>query len=389
MSHKKISSDFLLSKKMTKNQWFDNRLVKLAPILVPHKFQQEAPQFYELIQSFLMHIQRVQDLSNQANRPQLNIKEINEKEVLELYRKAYIQSLKAPDDSYDIILIKDILEVTKDLSQRKGTYFIFYLLTNILFYLIPQMKTQYDDLLEQLKDPSLSQTRKESLIKQINDFKLKNPVDNLLDVVEEAKMTYSVELNYPSSLFLEYIYPFTHPTGWNAEVGAKIILLFEDMFYKRDTFTITVAYVMKDHEQKRNNIIKHYDNLIRFNDNEAIKPKLTHPQSLIEGKFIDQGMIHPNTNPTLVTSIIWKDEKDEKDILELTKEIYTSKNVTDEFKFDLDEEFYNTWIKNTKDQYKIGGSWKVGDALIIGGNEDDNTFLFKLSKTQIKRINVA
>jgi len=241
----------------------DKRLTDLVLHLIPSPMQTK--EMISLMRSFLSNIQRAQDSINVTHRDWLNPQNIADEDILLIYKNSYLQALKI-SESTDMLLIREVLEVSKDLAQRKGTYYLFYLLTNLLLYLIPEVRTHYETLLAQLEDPTLTEDRRKSLLKQIDDYKRETDfvtAQTAINVREEEYMKYAVELSFKGSLFLETIYPFAHPSGWQSNVGALVILqlpqLAQDVFYKRDSFKIRSIYLMRDTTTLRNGVIKDVD----------------------------------------------------------------------------------------------------------------------------------
>ena len=220
----------------------NNKLTDLIDVLVPEKFKESSPEFYDIMYLFLENAQNVQNSINVNFIDRIDIDRITSEEILNIYMDSYMATLKMPHDE-DIILIKDVIKMSKDLSTKKGTVLLFNILTRILFYIVPDIKTLYQEMLDEYNSEDTSESRKLAILDQIEVYKKENLVNQYIEINEIDMFVYEVELSFKTILYNEYIKPFCHPAGWNVISLAKIYNYFSEHYQKNDNMTIQAIYL--------------------------------------------------------------------------------------------------------------------------------------------------
>lgn len=196
----------------------DKKLELLADSLVPQAFQLESPQFYEFIKAFLVNIQDVQDSINGNFLDTIDVTKIKNEEINRIYVQTYLSMLNLEDEE-NISGVVELIQVSKELSMLKGTQLLYTLLVRLLVYVLPEIGSQYNTLLQQYNEATGEE--KALLEEQLNQLRINNFDRGYIEYGEFfdgggnlVPFQYSIVTDFESEVFFKYIYPFAHPAGW-------------------------------------------------------------------------------------------------------------------------------------------------------------------------------
>ncbi len=240
----------------------DKQLIDLADSLIPNQIKVNSPQFYNLLVAFMANVQDVQDSINQNFLNTIDVSKINNNEIIRIYLDTYLAQMNLTDVPNPEALV-DMLRVSKDLTQKKGTILIYNILLKLLVYLIPSIGTAYSEIINQLKtetDPeaildleaTLEQLRNdnndEGFLEYFNfnrDSGLKQTFDPLSDQNENIiPFRYRLESDLEEEIFERYFKPFCHPIGWSLEFVTVINRTVSDSLSLGFTFNIFDCIVL-------------------------------------------------------------------------------------------------------------------------------------------------
>lgn len=209
------------------NAKLQKNIEDLADVLVPVTFRSEAPQYYELIKAFLANIQDVQSSVGNNFIDLIDIESITSNEILHLYKDTYIATLNL-DAEFDMTQSKDIFKVSKDLSVRKGTPFLYGILINLLVFLFEGITNQYQELLDLVNSSDLTEDERNAILQDISLLQELGLTSSLVEVEEHPTepFKYSVSADFSKDAFEKYVKPFCHPAGWQIifyQVAMRVI----------------------------------------------------------------------------------------------------------------------------------------------------------------------
>lgn len=236
----------------------EQKLIDLGNVLVPQHFQDNSPQFYQLILSFLRNLQNVQDSININLLDTIDITKINNDDIVSIYMDTYMSQLNLDDDTYPSAL-SDLLLVSKDLSTKKGTIQLYKIMLRLAVYLIDSIKTQYQILEEKINNET-NEANKVILQQELDLLKLsnykegffeyyqydKNDIEYVFDSTVESNESlipfkYHIKSDITKDIFEKYVKPFCHPLGWIVEFTQVLATFIEEEveIYCRFNLTIT------------------------------------------------------------------------------------------------------------------------------------------------------
>ncbi len=210
----------------------------IAEMIVPEIIKINSPQYFDLIKAFLYQVKDSITLGDKSFLDLINVERITSEDVLKIYIDTYLSTLNIDKDQENLVLIKDIIKVSKDLSTSKGTVFLFTILVNILKYLIEDIATTYSDLVNSLNNPNLSQSEKDSILEQI-ELQKDDEVGIIIDIRETSAYHYDIVTTLRFDFVEKHIIPFCHPVGWIYNLAAIVRKLFVDNSFIHDSLKIT------------------------------------------------------------------------------------------------------------------------------------------------------
>lgn len=209
------------------------KLEDLADELVPEHFIQNAPQFYELIKSFLRNIQDVQQSINDNFLDTIDYDRIQNNDFKRLLLKTYVGTLDF-DDVDDIESLGDLIKVSKDLSIMKGSSLIFNILIKLLIFILPNIGNTYNELLRQYLSEE-DEIEKAILESQLTQLKNQNQSDGQVaydeyydEEGELIPFRYKLTADITEDIYYKYIRRFCHPAGWHDTFIPIFIKYLED-----------------------------------------------------------------------------------------------------------------------------------------------------------------
>lgn len=233
----------------------EQKLENIADTLVPNHFQENAPQFYDLVKSFLRNIEDVQDSINGNFLDTIDITKIKNSDIIDIYVDTYLNQFDFDEDIPKDSMI-NLVKVSKSLSVRKGTISLYSILVKLLVYLLSDLSSQF-----LIKTNELKTATDESLIKQLEEELETLEINNLNEGYSEyynydlngneqefddtssnneniIPFKYSFKSIYTIEVFEKYIKPFAHPIGWE--------VLYEQILrtYVEDTLPIYLRFNM-------------------------------------------------------------------------------------------------------------------------------------------------
>lgn len=184
----------------------------LASVLVPETLKENSKEFYDLIKAFCKQLMNTKEYYEDGYDRLINIDKVTNEEIIKVYIDTYVKTLNIDSEQENVVLIKDLIKISKDLSVSKGTVYLFNLLASILKYLLREVNTSYDTLVAQLDNPSLTDAEREAISEQIENQKSYN--DQLITVKETSAYRYNIYSILTQDFVEKHIIPFCHPTGW-------------------------------------------------------------------------------------------------------------------------------------------------------------------------------
>lgn len=262
----------------------EQKLIDLADSLVPINIKEQSPQFYDLVKAFLANIEDVQSSINNRFLDVIDVTKIKNEEILRLYLDTYSAQFGF-DEDIDPVTLTNVIRVSKELSTRKGTRLIYFILTKLLIYLLPQIGTTYSEKLKEYNETTdeiaKAELELELEVLRINNWDLGilnyyhyNATSGLAQEFDSTNpeneniipFRYRIESDYEESIFNKYFKPFCHPLGWELDFLTIIYRFLVDTanlssnFYLYDCFvlpTINVGDEVYVSEDSKGNIIKY------------------------------------------------------------------------------------------------------------------------------------
>lgn len=239
-------------------------LEDLAEVLVPETFRSEAPQYYELVKAMLHKIQGVQDSLNNNMLNLIDPELISSSEVAQIYFNTYLAQLKL-DDSKEFLAGTDMLKVSMDLSLKKGTMTLYFILINLLTYLLPGVSNSYSALIQMLKNPELTEGERNQILEDISNLKDAGLTSSFVNVEEDVNpFRYKVTADIDMEAFYSFVKPFCHPAGWQMEFVQLINRYVKEKIPTNEKFSILMAFVMPSAELVNSGVVANqaYDNTL-------------------------------------------------------------------------------------------------------------------------------
>lgn len=213
----------------------------LANSLVPDKFRYSEPQFYELIKSFLLFLNDSIEVNNKSFFSVIDVSSIDSDELLYIYFETYLKTLGLPEGT-EFSQAQDFLRVSKELAGIKGTPFIYAILLNLLVYLIPSIKSEYQRLLDLITDPSLTPEEIQE-IQDVLGFMVSEGLTAVESEYEEvSEFTYNITASAPIDVFNTYVKPFCHPAGWKVQFLEQVSNIIVEYMTIYEELKIVSAY---------------------------------------------------------------------------------------------------------------------------------------------------
>jgi len=237
-------------------------LEDLAEVLVPETFRNEAPQYYSLVKAMLHKIQGVQDSLNNNLLNLIDPELITSSEVAQIYFNTYLAQLKL-DDSKEFLAGTDMLKVAMDLGLKKGTMTLYFVLINLLTYLLPGVSNSYSALIQMLKNPDLTESERNQILEDISNLKDAGLTGSFVNVEEDVNpFRYKVTADIDMEAFYNFIKPFCHPAGWQMEFVQLIARYVKEKVPTNEKFSILMAFVMPSAELVNSGVVANqaYDN---------------------------------------------------------------------------------------------------------------------------------
>lgn len=225
-------------------------LEDLAEVLVPETFRNDAPQYYGLVKAMLHKIQGVQDSLNNNMLNLIDPELISSDEIAKIYFNTYLAQLRL-DDSKEFLLGADMLKVAKDLSLKKGTMTLYFILINLLTYLLPGVSNSYSLLIQMLENPDLTDADRNQILEDISNLKAAGLTGSLVMVEEDIAVPYKykVAADIDIESFYTFVKPFCHPAGWHIDFVQLISRYMKDKIHTTEKFNILMAFVLPTAEQ--------------------------------------------------------------------------------------------------------------------------------------------
>lgn len=235
-------------------------LEDLAEVLVPETFRSEAPQYYELVKAMLHKIQGVQDSLNNNMLNLIDPELISSSEVAQIYFNTYLAQLKL-DDSKEFLAGTDMLKVAMDLSLKKGTLTLYFILINLLTYLLPGVSNSYSALIEMLKNPELTESERNQILEDISNLKDAGLTSSFVNVEEDVNpFRYKVTADIDMEAFYSFVKPFCHPAGWQMEFVQLINRYVKEKIPTNEKFSILMAFVLPPAEVSNGGVFANQTN---------------------------------------------------------------------------------------------------------------------------------
>lgn len=209
---------------------------ELASILVPETLKNNNPEFYDLIKAFTKNIMSTKKYYENGYSRLLDINKITNEDIIKIYLDTYAKTLNINSEQENVILLKDIIKISKDLSVAKGTVYLFNLLAGILKYLLRDVNTVYDDLVESLNNPNLTEEEKELILEQINNQQ--TYTENDINITETSAYHYEIVSILTRPFIEQYILPFCHPTGWVYDIIQVVTYIYTESARAKDNLSI-------------------------------------------------------------------------------------------------------------------------------------------------------
>lgn len=235
------------------------KLEDLIDDLVPEHFIQNAPQFYELIKAFLQNIEDVQSSLNSNFLDTIDYKKIKNTDFKKVYLETYLAMFNL-GDAPNTESLADMIKVSKQLGELKGTQLLFKILLRLLSFVVPNLGNTYNQLLLQY-EAETDLIIKAQLEKQLNELKLSSLqsgsiiYDEYLDGNGDLiPFKYRITADITKEVYENYIRSFAHPSGWIDEfVSAYINIFTETINGIQGAFTLfdmfTYPFVIADGQQ--------------------------------------------------------------------------------------------------------------------------------------------
>jgi len=246
------------------------KLSDLAEVLVPETFRSEAPQYYGIVKAMLTQIQDVQDSLNNNLLDLVDPDKITTDAIAQIYFNTYLAQLQL-DDSKEFLAGKDMLKVAKDLSLKKGTISLYYVLINMLTFLLPGVSNTYSALIEMLKNPDLTPAEIILIQQDIDNLKDAGLTGSYVDLQEDVlPFKYTITADIDMEAFYNFVKPFCHPAGWQIEFTQMVVRYVKEVYSKNEAFSIMMAFEIPGAELTNTPI---YANQAYQNtNNNAIEP---------------------------------------------------------------------------------------------------------------------
>jgi len=220
------------------------KLVDLIDVIVPQTFRNEAPQFTEMIKSFLINIEQVQSSINQTFLDTIDPNKIKSNDIMKLYFDTYLKTLNI-SATENFLPAKDLLSISKELILKKGTPFIYNILINLLVYIFPNFGNQYQLYLAKLSDPTLTDDERKFYEDNVAFMEAEGLTVSNVNIIESSNVfEYSVEADIDDILFETYIKPFCHPAGWHVTFIRAYNTLIQDNIIISGSFMIFEVIVV-------------------------------------------------------------------------------------------------------------------------------------------------
>lgn len=233
------------------------KLTDLAEVLVPETFRNEAPQYYDLVKAFLYKLQTMQNSLNVSMVDLIDPSKITSNDIANIYFNTYLAQLQL-DDSKNFLAGVDMLKVAKDLSLRKGTATLYFVLINLLTFLLPGVSNSYYELIQMLQDPDLTPEERAAIEQDIANLKDAGYTGSYVEVTEDPvePFTYEVQADIDFEAFYNFIKPFCHPAGWH--IGFTQIInryVKEKLTSRAESFNILMAFVSPTAELTNSGVV--------------------------------------------------------------------------------------------------------------------------------------
>lgn len=209
---------------------------ELASVLVPETIKENNKEFYDLIKAFCKQLMNTKEYYERGYGRLINIDKVTNEEIIKVYIDTYAKTLNINSEQENVILIKDVVKISKDLSVSKGTVYLFNLLASLLKYLLRDINTVYDDLVASLDNPDLTEEEKELILEQIENQKTYN--ETYIEVIETGPYTYDIVSILTKDFIEQYIIPFCHPTGWVYNFIQVVTYVYTEAMRVKDNLTI-------------------------------------------------------------------------------------------------------------------------------------------------------
>ena len=221
------------------------KLEHLAEVLVPDTFKETAPQFYELVKSFLVNIQHIQDSVNLKHIDLIDPERIQNDDILQLYYETYLAAIEF-DETFDLKASIDLLKVSKELSERKGTVYLYSFLINLLVFVVPGIKNYFTDIEVLLNDPDVDDDTKELLREDYENLLRFDRKKTVTNITEHNAFEYSIKSEFKAQLFDKMIKPFCHPAGWHITYSELLSRFFVEIQKSKELFRLIQTFRLPD-----------------------------------------------------------------------------------------------------------------------------------------------
>lgn len=208
----------------------------LASVLVPETLKENNKEFYDLIKAFCKNIMSTKQYYDNGYSRLVDINKVTNEEIMKVYIDTYVKTLNINNEQENVILIKDLVKISKDLSVSKGTVYLFNLLASILKFLLRDVNSLYDTLVAQLDDPSLSEDERNAILEQIEYQQSYN--DQLINIRETSAYNYDIFSILTQDFVEQYIIPFCHPTGWIYTFYQTAVYVYIENMNAKDNLTM-------------------------------------------------------------------------------------------------------------------------------------------------------
>jgi len=210
-------------------------LEDLADDLVPNHFIENAPQFYGLIKSFLRNLQEVQESIDSNFLDTIDYERIKNSDYKKIYLDSYLAMFNLSEvNNYESL--GEMIKVSKNLGEMKGTALIFAILMKMLIFIVPTIGNTYNQLLLQY-NTTTDEIEKAQLEKQLDTLKFSYQesgsviYEEYFDVDENLiPFKYKIYADITPELYTKYIRNFAHPAGWEDTFIPVYVSFLSDMF---------------------------------------------------------------------------------------------------------------------------------------------------------------